>query len=112
MLSTEKDNLLTVIEILFDGEHSQFAALKDQFTEETAELVEQAMEELIKCNERMKSLVTGLVGGAKVFARGWLRQNLDKVSRALEDRRLQFDGMACRVQVAANFKRAIYMSAF
>lgn len=51
---------MTVIEILFDGEHSQFAALKDQFTEETAELVEQAMEELIRCNDRMKSLVMGL----------------------------------------------------
>lgn len=101
---------MTVIDILFDD--NQLRAVKKSFNERTLELVEQAMEELVKCNANMKELVTGLTMGLSVFTRGWLKQSLDKVAQALRDKRLQFDGMACRNQVAANFVRPIYLSAF
>lgn len=106
----EKDDLMTVIDILFDD--SRLRSLKPNFNERTVEAVELAMEELVKCNANMKNLVTGLLVGASVLTRGWLRQSLDKIAQALSDRRLQFDGMACRNQVAINFKREIYHSAF
>ncbi len=61
----EKDDLMTVINILFDD--NQLRGLKPNLNERTAEVVEQAMEELIKCNNSMKELVTGLTMGISVF---------------------------------------------
>lgn len=106
----EKDDLMTVINILFDD--NQLRGLKPSLNERTAEVVEQAMEELVKCNNSMKELVTGLTMGISVFTRGWLKQSLDKIAQALRDKQLQFDGMACRHQVAANFGTEIYRSTF
>lgn len=105
----EKDDLMTVINILFDD--NQLRGLKHNFNERTAEVVEQAMEELVKCNANMKELVTGLTMGISVFTRGWFKQSLDKIAQALRDRQLQFDGMGCRNQVTANFRMEIYRSA-
>ena len=105
----EKDDLMTIINILFDD--NQLRSVKHNFNERTAEVVEQAMEELVKCNASMKELVTGLTTGISVFTRGWLKQSLDRIARALRDRQLQFDGMACRNQVTINFRMEIYRSA-
>ncbi|SOB77086.1 hypothetical protein SAMN04488490_2848 [Marinobacter sp. LV10R510-11A] len=102
MLSrTEKEDLLAVIDILFDD--NQLRRLKSNFNEDTAYIVEQAIEELIKCNASMKELVTGLVAGASILTGGWLRQSLDKIAQALRDKQLQFDGMACRNQGSSQF---------
>lgn len=101
---------MTVINILFDD--NQLRGLRRNFNEHTAEVVEKAMEELVKCNARMKELVTGLTMGISVFTRGWLKHSLEKIAQALRDRQLEFDGMACRYQVAANFRTEIYRSAF
>lgn len=106
----EKEDLLTVINILFDD--NQLRRLKSNFNEDTADIVEQAIEELVKCNASMKELVTGLVAGASILTGGWLRQSLNKIAQALRDKQLQFDGMACRNQVAANFLQQIYLSTF
>jgi hypothetical protein len=57
-------------------------------------------------------LVTGVVLSFSVYARGWLRESLDKIAQALRDNSLQFDGMACRSQIAATFQREIYLSTF
>jgi|TARA_R110002072_G_scaffold111564_3_gene239731 urease gamma subunit len=105
----EKDDLMTIINILFDD--NQLRGLKHNFNERTAEVVEQAMEELVKCNASMKELVTGLTMGISVFTRGWLKQSLDRIARALRDKQLQFDGMGCRNQVTINFRMEIYRSA-
>jgi hypothetical protein len=59
----------------------------------------------------MKELVTGLTMGISVFTRGWLKQSLDKIAKALRDRQLEFDGMACRNQVNINFRMEVYRSA-
>lgn len=106
----EKNDLMTVINILFKD--NQLQALKHDFNDRTVEVVEKAMEELVKCNARMKELVTGLTLGISIFTRGWLKRSLDKVAQGLRDRRLKFDGMACRHQVAAIYQREIYLSAF
>jgi|SRR5690554_232352 len=106
----EKNDLATIVDILFND--NQLRSLKYSFSERTVDVVEQAMEELVKCNASMKELVMGLVSGASVVARGWLRQSLDKIAQALSDKQLQFDGVACRNQVAANFRQEIYLSTF
>jgi tagatose-1,6-bisphosphate aldolase len=106
----EREDLVVVVDILFND--SRLHSLKNSFNENTADVVEQAMEELVKCNTSMKELVAGLVAGTTVFARGWLRKSLDKIAQALRDKQLQFDGMACRNQVAANFRQEIYLSTF
>lgn len=105
----EKDDLATVISILFDD--NELRTLKHSFNERTLNTVELAMEELVKCNARMKELVTGLTMGISVFTRGWLKQSLDKIAKALRDRQLEFDGMACRNQVNINFRMEVYRSA-
>jgi hypothetical protein len=106
----EKNDLVTIVDILFND--NQLRSLKYSFSERTVDVIEQAMEELVKCNASMKELVMGLVSGASVIGRSWLRQSLDKIAQALRDKQLQFDGMACRNQVAANFRQEIYLSTF
>ncbi len=106
----EKNDLVTIVDILFND--NQLRSLKYSFSERTVDVIEQAMEELVKCNASMKEPVMGLVSGASVIGRSWLRQSLDKIAQALRDKQLQFDGMACRNQVAANFRQEIYLSTF
>lgn len=106
----EREDLVAVVNILFDD--NQLRSLKHSFNERTVDVVEQAMNELVKCNASMKELLAGLVSGASIGAGGWLRRSLDKIAQALRDKQLQFDGMACRNQVAANFRQEIYLSTF
>ncbi len=60
----------------------------------------------------MKLLVTSLVGGARLMTVGWLKKSLKKVERKLESERVKFDGLACRVAAARNWKSEIVMSTY
>ena len=90
---------------------SQFDSVKGNFTDETVELTEKALEELATYNESLKGLVTDLVGGAAKLSRGWLKWSLKTMSWKIRDQKLKFDGAACKTRVAANFKSLIYLSA-
>ena len=106
---SEKEDLLKIIEVLF-GHDSEISRLKDSFSVRTVEAVEEALETLVRCNANMRSLVLGLVGGASLFVRGWLRQILSKLRSELESKRINFDGLACRVVMAYNWRSAIIIS--
>lgn len=107
--NSEKEDLLIIIEVLF-GHDSEIARLKDSFNVRTIEAVEEALETLVRCNANMRSLVVGLIGGAGLFVRGWLRQILSKLRSELESKRIKFDGLACKVVMAYNWRSAIIIS--
>lgn len=109
--NSEKEDLLEIVEVLF-GHDSEIARSKDSFNERTVAAVEDALESLVRCNANMRSLVVGLIGGAGLLARGWLREILSKLRRELESKRIKFDGLACRVVMAYNWKSAIIISTY
>src|SRR5690554_2526348 len=107
--NTEKDDLLKVVEVLF-GHDPGIERLKDSFNTRTVETVEDALEALVRCNANMRSLVVGLIGGTGLLVRGWLREILSKLRKELESNRIKFDGLACKVVSAYNWKSAIVIS--
>lgn len=109
--SEEKEALANIIEIIY-GHDSQLLGMKDKYTEQTVEAVEKAFEAALVCNDSMKELVTSLVGGAKMLARGWLKRVLKEVDRKLSNDKLKFDGLACRVTAARNWKSEIILSTY
>ena len=107
----EKDELYGVIEIMF-GYDSQLESLKPNYTEETVEVVETALEALIKCNDNMKELVVGLLGGARYLAKGWLKKILGNLKKRLDSEKIKFNGIGCRNVSLYNWKSAIVISAY
>lgn len=111
LTSSEKDHLMDILSVIFRGQHTQFYSVKNNFDSRTLELVEQALSELIKCNNSLKSFVTSLIGGAALVHRGWLRNVLKRFAEHLKDNSVEFDGLACQGRVAINYKTAIFDSA-
>lgn len=111
LASSEKDQLMDILRIIFRGQHSQFESIKDNFNSDTLHLVEEALTELMECNQSMKELATSLVGGASRISKGWLKQVLRTISRRLKDEAIRFDGLGCQITVIRNYRTAIYYSA-
>ncbi|PIE41898.1 MAG: hypothetical protein CSA49_01365 [Gammaproteobacteria bacterium] len=109
--SDEKEALANIIEIVY-GHDSQIISMKDNFTESTTETVEKMLEAILTCNDSMKALVTSLVGGAGLFTKGWLKRALKGIERQLSNEKLKFDGLACRVNAARNWKTEIILSTY
>ncbi len=70
------------------------------------------LEAILTCNDSMKALVTSLVGGAGLFTKGWLKRALKGIERQLSNEKLKFDGLACRVNAARNWKTEIILSTY
>lgn len=109
--STEKDQIMDILRVIFRGQHSQFESVKHNFKSDTLNLVEEALTELMECNQSMKELTTSLVGGASRITKGWLKRVLRTYSRRLKEKSIQFDGLGCQVTAARNYRTAIYLSA-
>ena len=107
----EKEDLMEVIEIIY-GYDSQMKAYQNNFNERTVEAVEQAIAGLIQCNSSMKELVVNLLGGARYTTSGWLKKAIGALRKALDREKIKFDGIACRVVSANNWKSAIIMSTY
>ena len=107
----EKDELYGVIEITF-GHDSQLESLKPNYTEATVEVVESAMDALIKCNENMKELVVNLLGGARYLSKGWLKKILGHLKKRLDNEKIKFNGIACRNVSLYSWKSAIVISTY
>ncbi len=111
LTTSEKDQLMDILRVIFRGQHSRFESVKHGFNNRTVNLVEEALNELIECNQGMKDLVTSLTGGASKIAKGWLKRVLRSFSQRLKDNRIQLDGLGCQVTTARNYGTAIYLSA-
>ncbi len=107
----EKEALANVIEIIY-GYDSELLGMKDRYTEQTIDAVENAFEAASRCNDSMKELVSSLVGGAKLMSKGWLKRVLHQMEEKLLSDKVKFDGLACRVTAARNWKTEIIMSTY
>ncbi|TBW52920.1 hypothetical protein EZI54_15610 [Marinobacter halodurans] len=106
----EKEDLLDIIEIVF-GNDPAIASQVNNFNERTVAAVEDALQTLVRCND-MRQLVLGLVGGANVMVKGWLRDIISKLRMELSSGRIQFDGLGCRVVTVNNWRNAVIMSVY
>ena len=95
LTSEEKDSLLGVIEIIY-GYNSLFESYKNDFNESTFLVVEKAITALIQCNDNMKTLVSGLIGGGSLITKGWLKKVIKILLKELKKDKIKFNGIACR----------------
>ena len=109
MLSeTEKEALYQTVVTVFGEDHS-LRQYKNGFNERTVQIVEQMIDENRKCNQGMKELVEGLLGGAtQTLTKGWLKKILKFSKKKLEKTELK--GQGCLVSVKYNYKKAIIAS--
>lgn len=107
--SAEKEDLLEVIRVLF-GHSAEIARRKNVFNPRTLEVVEHALEALMRSNASMRNLVMKLLGDTGALSSGWLRNVLANLRRELESNRIKFDGLASRVAAATNWKSAVIIS--
>ena len=111
LTTSEKDHVMDILRVVFRGQHSRFESVKHGFTTDTLRLLEEALLELIECNQAMKELIRSVAGGVSRVSKGWLKPVLRTFSRYLKDNKIQFDGLACQVTTARNYGTAIYLSA-
>ena len=111
LTAEEKDDLHGVIEMMF-GPDSQLDSLKPNYTEQTVEVVEDALAALAKCNENMKELVVDLLGGVKFLAKGWLKKILGQLKKRMDNEKIKFNGIACRNVSMYNWHSAIVISTY
>lgn len=110
MLSTEdKDALYDLITAVI-GEDASIRAARHRFNEATIGVAEVLLKESARCNAGMYELLTGLVGGASLLAKGWLRRSLKVVSRAMKESDYRLNGYACRVAIKSQWKREVLMT--
>jgi hypothetical protein len=112
MLTTEEKNDLYAIIVASLGEDSSIRAAKNGFNELTVELVEQALIEQAKCNQSMKNLVRGLLNGSSFLVKGWLRRNIQRFAKTLNDEKIRFNGYGCVAQTKATWKTSIITTTF
>lgn len=108
MLSSEdKQNLYKFIAACIGDDHSikQYQPL---FNDHTIAVVEEMVNENIKCNARMKELLKGLIGGAAHLTKGWLKKLLKTAKKELAE--IQLNGLGCLVIVKSRWKSAIMVS--
>lgn len=109
MLSVaEQENLYVVIEAVLGSD----AALRDAkryYNEQTVEIVEQMVEANATCNANMKELVTELLSGGRMMAKGWLRKAISH-TRTHVKHSGAFRGYGCQVTTKSHWKSAILTS--
>lgn len=110
MLSAEEKNDLYLVYASALGEDPQIKAIKSQFNEETVQVVEQAVSEVAKCNANMTKLLADLIRGSTLFAKGWLKKGLKKISKALKDGDIKLNGYGCMVATKAKWREAVIIS--
>ena len=108
MLTNEEKQYLYKFISACIGEDLTIKQYVPLFNDNTVEVVEQMVNENIKCNARMKDLLTGLIGGAAYFTKGWLKRLLKTAKKELSD--MQLNGMGCIAFVKSRWKSAILLS--
>ncbi len=108
MLSNEeKDYLYDIISAVIGEDHS-IKVYKIGFNETTIDVVEKMVEQNFQCNSNMKELIKGLLGGASILSKGWLKKML-KVGKK-EVSKTELKGYGCLVSVKSKWKSAIINS--
>ncbi|PAV24763.1 hypothetical protein CF392_14440 [Tamilnaduibacter salinus] len=107
--STEKQDLAGILEIVF-GHDTAIHSRVNRFNGRTMAAAEDALETMVRCNDNMRRLVTGLLGGASVLVKGWLREIVSRLRKELESGRIQFDGYACKVFTVNNWRTPIVLT--
>lgn len=92
-------------------EQCDYSRQRAYFNEATVEAVEDALIRLADCNEWMKELLTDVVSGGRLAARGWLRKALKKTHKALTKDKSRWNGAGCRNFIRA-FRRSEIESTF
>lgn len=110
MLSAQDQADLYTVYASALGEDPQVKAVTSRFNEETVEVIETAISESAKCNANMTTLLGGLLGGGSVFAKGWLKKGLKKISNHLKDNQVKLNGYGCKVATRAKWREAIIIS--
>jgi len=107
----EKQALADTLSLIY-GTNLDVDIYKSRFNERAVLETEKALNELIKCNKAMKSLVLGLSAGSAFLASGWLRKILQKFASALKSDKVQFNGVGCRNGVALQSKSAVMLTIY
>jgi hypothetical protein len=110
MLTIEEQDALYFLLSKTIGEDFAVEAAKPRFNDRTVAVVEEIMNEAATCNQSMKELLIGLIGGAAMLGKGWLKRTLKEAARTLKNKKVELDGYACRVVVKSHWKRAVILS--
>ncbi len=102
----EKEHISDILYILYNMRVLD----KKRINKETVDALEKALSAIENCNHDMKILLAQLVGGSALIARGWLRKMLSKIHSAIANKKIQLNGLACRVTGALYHKSAILMT--
>lgn len=107
----EQNDLLEIIDVVF-GYNSEFHSLKQFFNEKTVDVVEIALNELLRCNESMKLLIAELVGATAILTKGWLKRALNVTSYVLKNERVKLNGLGCRERVISLYSNEVRTSVY
>lgn len=106
MLSkAEQEGLYNVIEAVL-GADANLRNARYRFNDQTVEVAEKMIEENAKCNANMKQLVTDLLAGGKVMAKGWLRKAISKAQTQVK-RSDSFKGYGCLATTKSRWRTAL-----
>jgi hypothetical protein len=111
-LSNDERNSLENIIVSIYGRDHNLTSIKPRYNEYTVQAVEGALSAAVDCNSNMKELLKSLIGGYRVVARNWLKNNLRAVEKALDSERVKLDGFACRVVGLSRWKSEIVHSTY
>lgn len=107
LTSSEKEALYRLI-VAVIGEDLSIKSRKQLFNLRTVDVVEDMIVANENCNESMKKLVTDLLGGSAVLAKGWLRTLIKRSRQRIKGIRLQ--GQGCSVATKSRWRSAIIAS--
>ncbi len=109
LTSQEKDDLYFLIALIL-GEDPSIKAYKPSFNDQTVGVVEDMIAANIECNKTMKDLLSGLLSGGRVAAKGWLKKSLGSLKKSLK-KSVPLNGYGCLVSTKSRWKSAIIFTA-
>ena len=104
----EKENLYNLI-VSIIGEDATIKLYKQNFNENTVDVVEDMLSADSKCNQNMRKLILDLSKSGGLVAKGWLRKLLKFNKKVLKE--IDLKGYGCQVSVKSRWKTAIINSA-
>lgn len=107
MLTQEEKDALYLLVTATIGEDPSLKQSRHYFNEQTVVVVETMLTENAKCNYSMKELIVGLLGGASMLTKGWLRKWLRTANKVLRQEQVKLQGYACLVTTKAHWRSAI-----
>lgn len=112
MLTNEEKDALYQLILATIGEDPSLRQSRYDFNEETVAVVEEMLTANAKCNHSVKELLVGLLGGASLLTRGWLRRWLKTAGKALKQEAVKLRGYACLVTTKAQWRNAIISTVY